>query len=74
MCIRILINSTLLNILGWKSKHSIPSLVFKYLDKKLMLDEFISHRLPFVSINKGFELLHSGERLVIKECIYIYNF
>jgi len=48
---------------GWKSKESIPELVLKYLDNKLMLDEFISHKLPFASINEGFELLHSGKSI-----------
>ncbi|XP_060853740.1 alcohol dehydrogenase class-3 [Rhopalosiphum padi] len=48
---------------GWKSKESIPELVLKYLDSKLMLDEFISHKLPFASINEGFELLHSGKSI-----------
>lgn len=48
---------------GWKSKESIPELVLKYLDKNLMLDEFITHKLPFESINEGFELLHSGKSI-----------
>ncbi|XP_022160928.1 alcohol dehydrogenase class-3 [Myzus persicae] len=48
---------------GWKSKESIPELVLKYLDKNLMLDEFVSHKLPFESINEGFELLHSGKSI-----------
>ncbi|XP_025199319.1 alcohol dehydrogenase class-3 [Melanaphis sacchari] len=48
---------------GWKSKESIPELVLKYLDNNLMLDEFISHKLPFESINEGFELLHSGKSI-----------
>jgi len=48
---------------GWKSKESIPGLVLKYLDKNLMLDEFISHKLPFESINEGFELLHLGKSI-----------
>ncbi|KAF6207627.1 hypothetical protein GE061_016074 [Apolygus lucorum] len=48
---------------GWKSRDSVPKLVNEYLAKKLMLDEFVSHTLPFDEINKGFELLHSGESL-----------
>ncbi|XP_050531968.1 alcohol dehydrogenase class-3 [Daktulosphaira vitifoliae] len=48
---------------GWKSKNSVPKLVSKYLDKSLILDEFISHKLPFVSINEGFNLLHSGKSI-----------
>ncbi|XP_050430676.1 alcohol dehydrogenase class-3 [Adelges cooleyi] len=48
---------------GWKSKDSVPRLVSKYLDKSLMLDEFVSYKLPFTSINEGFELLHSGKSI-----------
>ncbi|KAL4089318.1 hypothetical protein QTP88_024372 [Uroleucon formosanum] len=48
---------------GWKSKESIPELVLKYLDKSLMLDEFVSHVYPFQNINDGFELIHSGKSI-----------
>ncbi|XP_058800657.1 alcohol dehydrogenase class-3 [Phymastichus coffea] len=48
---------------GWKSKDSVPQLVHQYMTKKLMLDEFITHNLPFDKINEGFELLHSGNCL-----------
>ncbi|KAL4089361.1 hypothetical protein QTP88_024408 [Uroleucon formosanum] len=48
---------------GWKSKESIPELVLKYLDKGLMLDEFVSYVLPFQNINEGFELMHSGKSI-----------
>uniref|UniRef100_A0A0A9Z321 S-(hydroxymethyl)glutathione dehydrogenase n=1 Tax=Lygus hesperus TaxID=30085 RepID=A0A0A9Z321_LYGHE len=48
---------------GWKSRDSVPKLVDEYLAKKLLLDEFVSHSLPFDEINKGFELLHSGQSL-----------
>lgn len=47
---------------GWKSVQSVPGLVDKYLEKKLMLDEFISHKLAFEKINEAFELMHTGER------------
>lgn len=57
---------------GWKSKESIPGLVLKYLDRKLMLDEFISYKLPFESINEGFELLHLGKRYKPLLFFYIY--
>ncbi|XP_075231323.1 alcohol dehydrogenase class-3 Fdh [Lycorma delicatula] len=46
---------------GWKSKDSVPKLVQLYLDKKLPLDDFVSHELPFEKINEAFELLHSGK-------------
>lgn len=45
---------------GWKSKQSVPKLVEEYLSKKLILDEFITHNLPFEKINEGFDILHSG--------------
>ncbi|EZA47446.1 Alcohol dehydrogenase class-3 [Ooceraea biroi] len=45
---------------GWKSKQSVPKLVEEYLSKELLLDEFITHNLPFEKINEGFALLHSG--------------
>lgn len=53
---------------GWKSKDSVPKLVHDYQEKKLMLDEFITHEMPFDKINEGFELLHSGKclRAVLK--------
>ncbi|CAG5107993.1 Similar to Alcohol dehydrogenase class-3 (Saara hardwickii) [Cotesia congregata] len=53
---------------GWKSKDSVPKLVDEYMKKKLMLDEFITHEMPFEKINEGFELLHSGKclRAVLK--------
>lgn len=46
---------------GWKSKDSVPILVDDYLNKKLMLDEFVTHEMAFDKINEGFELLHSGK-------------
>ncbi|KAJ8676674.1 hypothetical protein QAD02_012461 [Eretmocerus hayati] len=48
---------------GWKSKDSVPKLVHDYMTKKLILDEFITHNMPFDKINEGFELLHSGNCL-----------
>uniref|UniRef100_A0A0P4VSC3 S-(hydroxymethyl)glutathione dehydrogenase n=1 Tax=Rhodnius neglectus TaxID=72488 RepID=A0A0P4VSC3_9HEMI len=48
---------------GWKSRDSVPKLVEEFLNGKLELDNFITHRLPFVDINQGFELLHSGKSL-----------
>ncbi|XP_012276439.1 alcohol dehydrogenase class-3 isoform X2 [Orussus abietinus] len=53
---------------GWKSKDSVPKLVQEYMSKKLLLDEFVTHNLPFAQINEAFELLHSGNclRAVLK--------
>ncbi|XP_047361812.1 alcohol dehydrogenase class-3 [Vespa velutina] len=44
----------------WKSKESVPKLVDEYMSKKLLIDEFITHNLPFEKINEAFDLMHSG--------------
>lgn len=48
---------------GWKSRDSVPKLVDEYMNKKLLLDEFITHTLSFDDVNKAFDLLHSGAAL-----------
>lgn len=50
--------------LGWKSRDSVPKLVDEYLNKKIMLDEFVTHNMPFENINEAFDLMHSGKRFV----------
>ncbi|CAG2103456.1 unnamed protein product [Medioppia subpectinata] len=48
---------------GWKSRQSVPKLVEQYLDKKLMVDEFVTHTRKLNQINEAFELMHSGQSL-----------
>jgi hypothetical protein len=38
--------------------------VDEYLNKKIMLDEFVTHNMPFEKINEAFDLMHSGKRFV----------
>ena len=47
---------------GYKSVESVPKLVEEYMNKKLKVDEFVTHTLPFDSINEGFDLMHAGKR------------
>uniref|UniRef100_A0A4W6FEC7 S-(hydroxymethyl)glutathione dehydrogenase n=1 Tax=Lates calcarifer TaxID=8187 RepID=A0A4W6FEC7_LATCA len=47
---------------GWKSVESVPKLVEDYMNKKLKVDEFVTHTLPFEQINEGFDLMHAGKR------------
>uniref|UniRef100_A0A3Q2URY4 S-(hydroxymethyl)glutathione dehydrogenase n=1 Tax=Haplochromis burtoni TaxID=8153 RepID=A0A3Q2URY4_HAPBU len=47
---------------GWKSVESVPKLVEDYMSKKLKVDEFVTHTLPFEKINEGFDLMHAGKR------------
>ncbi|MCJ8733721.1 hypothetical protein PDJAM_G00226840 [Pangasius djambal] len=46
---------------GWKSVDSVPKLVEDYMNKKLMVDEFVTHTLPFDQINEAFDLMHAGK-------------
>ncbi|RWS30336.1 Alcohol dehydrogenase class-3-like protein [Leptotrombidium deliense] len=48
---------------GFKSRESIPRLVDRYLQGKLMIDEFITHNLKVESINDAFKLMHDGVAL-----------
>ncbi|PNF40582.1 Alcohol dehydrogenase class-3 chain L [Cryptotermes secundus] len=48
---------------GWKSRDSVPKLVDEYLNKKIMLDEFVTHNMPFENINEAFDLMHSGKSI-----------
>lgn len=48
---------------GWKSRDSVPKLVDLYVEKKLKLDEFITHSLPFEKINEAFHLMHDGKSI-----------
>ena len=52
---------------GAKGRTHVPQLVELYLDGKLDLDGFISHRITLDEVNKGFELMHDqdGVRSVI---------
>lgn len=48
---------------GWKSGRDVPKLVDRVMSGELDVEPYITHRLPFSEINRGFELLHSGEAL-----------
>lgn len=47
---------------------SVPKLVEDYMNKKLKVDEFVTHTLPFEKINEAFELMHAGKRWIICIC------
>lgn len=48
---------------GWKSVESVPKLVTQYLNKELMVDEFITHNMSVDKINEAFTLMHEGKSL-----------
>ncbi|XP_064874263.1 alcohol dehydrogenase class-3-like [Oncorhynchus nerka] len=59
--------SILIGLACWKSVESVPKLVTDYMNKKLKVDEFVNHTLPFDQINEGFDLLHAGKRRRVRE-------
>lgn len=48
---------------GWKSRESVPKLVSQYMEKKLMVDEFVTHSFDLSGINEAFDLMHAGKSL-----------
>ncbi|KAI6189996.1 S-(hydroxymethyl)glutathione dehydrogenase [Aphelenchoides bicaudatus] len=53
---------------GYKSRDGVPQLVDDYMNKKLKLDEFITHKFDLPGLNEAIDVLHKGEslRAVIK--------
>ncbi|XP_053701494.1 alcohol dehydrogenase 1-like [Synchiropus splendidus] len=45
---------------GWKGIDGVIGMVNAYLDKKIKLDEFITHTLPLGQINEAIEMMRSG--------------
>ena len=41
---------------GWKSRDAVPQLVQKYMQKKLMVDEFVTFNFPLDQINEAFKV------------------
>eukprot|EP00922_Rhytidocystis_sp_ex-Travisia-forbesii_P032796 GHVS01048801.1.p1 GENE.GHVS01048801.1~~GHVS01048801.1.p1 ORF type:complete len:386 (+),score=42.48 GHVS01048801.1:691-1848(+) len=48
---------------GWKGRSDIPKLVDMYLDQKIRLDDYITHRMTLSNINDAFALLRKGDCL-----------
>jgi len=48
---------------GYKSVDSVPGLVDAYMNKKLLVDEFITHTMGLNDINKAFDYMHEGKSI-----------
>ena len=48
---------------GARGRTDVPKIVDWYMDKKIEIDPMITHILPLSDINKGFDLMHSGESI-----------
>lgn len=48
---------------GVKGRSELPTMIGDFMDGKIDLDSFITHRLNFTDINEAFDLLHKGESI-----------
>ncbi|MFO0997970.1 MAG: S-(hydroxymethyl)glutathione dehydrogenase/class III alcohol dehydrogenase [Alphaproteobacteria bacterium] len=53
---------------GAKGRTEVPRIVDWYMEKKINIDDLITHTMPLKDINKAFDLMHAGEsiRSVVK--------
>jgi len=48
---------------GARGRSDVPKIVDWYMEKKINIDDLITHRLALGDINKGFDLMHAGEAI-----------
>src|SRR5487761_1440506 len=48
---------------GVRGRTQVPSIVDWYMDKKINIDDLITHTMPLSVINRAFDLMHSGESI-----------
>jgi S-(hydroxymethyl)glutathione dehydrogenase/alcohol dehydrogenase len=48
---------------GARGRTDVPRIVDWYMDKKINIDDLITHVLPFERINEGFDLMRRGESI-----------
>jgi len=48
---------------GYKGRSQLPGVVEAYLNKKILVDEFVTHTQPLANINDAFDLMHHGKSI-----------
>jgi S-(hydroxymethyl)glutathione dehydrogenase/alcohol dehydrogenase len=48
---------------GAKGRTDVPKIVDWYMDRKINIDDLITHTLPLDRINEGFDLMHAGKSI-----------
>jgi S-(hydroxymethyl)glutathione dehydrogenase/alcohol dehydrogenase len=48
---------------GARGRTDVPKIVDWYMDGKINIDDLITHVMPLEDINRGFDLMHSGESI-----------
>lgn len=46
---------------GWKSRDGVPRLVQDYMNKKVLVDEFVTGEVSLDEINSAFDMMHAGK-------------
>jgi len=54
---------------GVRGRTGVPKIVDWYMERKINIDDLITHTMPLEKINDAFELMHSGES-IRSVCIY----
>ncbi len=48
---------------GAKGRRDVPKIVDWYMDRKINIDDLITHKLKLADINQGFDLMHEGKSI-----------
>jgi S-(hydroxymethyl)glutathione dehydrogenase/alcohol dehydrogenase len=48
---------------GARGRSDVPKIVDWYMEKKINIDDLITHKLTLPEINKAFDLMHAGESI-----------
>jgi len=48
---------------GARGRTDVPKIVDWYMERRIRIDELITHRLTLDDINRGFDLMHAGESI-----------
>ena len=48
---------------GARGRTDVPKIVDWYMDKKIRIDELITHTMPLEQINHAFDLMHEGKSI-----------
>ena len=46
-----------------KSRTDVPKIVDWYMEKKIQIDDLITHTMSLERINEAFDLMHAGESI-----------
>jgi S-(hydroxymethyl)glutathione dehydrogenase/alcohol dehydrogenase len=48
---------------GARGRTDVPKIVDWYMDRRINIDDLITHRMPLADINRAFDLMHAGDSI-----------